>query len=767
VTLEIALVLGILATSLVLFVTEKVRMDVVALLVLAALSLTGLVTPQEALAGFSNPAVITVWAMFMISGGLAATGVAGIVGRWVLKLAGKTEARMVAVIMLTSGILSAFMNNIGVAALLLPVVMDVARRLGRPPSRLLMPLAYGCLLGGLTTLIGTPPNILVSQALEENGLEPFGLFDFTPVGGAVMLGGIAFVALLGRLILPARDIGRESATPDSGSLSRQYAVQERMVVMKLREDSPLAGRTLRACRLGSATGLAVVAIIRKGQTRAAPGPGHKLESGDGLLVEGRLDRLEELRGWRELEFDDEHPGASRIVSDDVRVIELRIPEGSSLAGISLKKADFRGKLGATVLAVRRGEEVFHTALADRPLHVADRLLVQGRQAALEAIESGSDLEVFHAGTPETLTKDYHIDQRIFVVRVPEGSVLEGRSLAESRLGDALGLGVLGIIRGETRQLLPDPAEQLRAGDRLLVRGDADALEVFHGLQQLETDEQAPPPMEMLETVRTGLAEVILSPRTALAGQTLRELDFRERYGVHVLAILREGRAIRSNLQNIPLKFGDALLLFGRHQKLHLVASDREFVVLTRTPEKAKHKGNDADAGHRLPRRRRGLPHDRVALGLPDRRHAAARRRDAADRRGLLACRRDARRRPAARPVGSDRRPVSRDHGRDHDHPHLGPGRADVADRAQDRGRDGRLAVRRNDGGGDRRVGQLHQPDRPPRQRAGDGPGRLPLHRLREAGTAAGAGGARDHDDHAAAGLAVLKARKIPKKGRSR
>jgi len=135
VTPQIALVLGILGLSLVLFVTERIRMDVVALLVLAAL------------AGFSNPA---------------------------------------------------FMNNIGVAALLLPVVMDVARRLGRPPSRLLMPLAYGSLLGGLTTLIGTPPNLLVSQALDENGFEPFGLFDFTAVGGVVMVAGVLFVAVIGR-----------------------------------------------------------------------------------------------------------------------------------------------------------------------------------------------------------------------------------------------------------------------------------------------------------------------------------------------------------------------------------------------------------------------------------------------------------------------------------------------------------------------------------------------------------------------------------------
>ncbi len=156
-TFEIALVLGILAAAILLFVTELVRVDVVALMVLVTLALTGLITPNQAVSGFSNPAVITVWAVFILSGGLSRTGVAGILGRQVLRLSGNSEARLVVVIMLTAALLSGFMNNVGVAALLLPVVMDIARRTGRAPSKLLMPLAFSSLLGGLTTQIGTRP----------------------------------------------------------------------------------------------------------------------------------------------------------------------------------------------------------------------------------------------------------------------------------------------------------------------------------------------------------------------------------------------------------------------------------------------------------------------------------------------------------------------------------------------------------------------------------------------------------------------------------
>jgi len=209
-TPQIALVLTILGLAVALFATERLRMDLVALLVLGSLALTGLVSPSEALSGFSNPAVVTVWAVFILSGGLSRTGVANFVGRQVLRLAGQGEVRLVVTIMLTAGVMSAFMNNVGVAALLLPVVMDIARRTDRPPSKLLMPLAFGSLLGGMTTLIGTPSNILVSDALREHGLRPFQLFDYMPVGLVALLVGVGFMALVGRHLLPARDPIRES-----------------------------------------------------------------------------------------------------------------------------------------------------------------------------------------------------------------------------------------------------------------------------------------------------------------------------------------------------------------------------------------------------------------------------------------------------------------------------------------------------------------------------------------------------------------------------
>ena len=208
-TLEIALVLAILAISLVLFISEAIRMDLVALLVLGALAITGLVDSSQAFAGFSNSAVITVWAMFILSEGLTRTGIADIIGRQVLRIGGRQEVTLIVVIMITGAVLSAFMNNIGVAALMLPVVVDVARRTRIPASRLLMPLAYSTMLGGHMTLTGTPPNLLISESLVLNGYAPFELFDFTPIGGAVMIIGVFYVAVLGRLVLPKMKAPRD------------------------------------------------------------------------------------------------------------------------------------------------------------------------------------------------------------------------------------------------------------------------------------------------------------------------------------------------------------------------------------------------------------------------------------------------------------------------------------------------------------------------------------------------------------------------------
>jgi di/tricarboxylate transporter len=271
-TPDIAIVFSILAVAVVFLVTEWIPMEVTALLSLGAVALLGLVSPVEALAGFSNPAVVTVWAVFILSGGLTRTGVANVIGHFVLRIAGTRETTMIIVIMTTAGVMSAIMNNVAVAALMLPVVMDIARHTGRPPSRLLMPLAYGSLLGGLTTQIGTPPNILVSDALRDAGLKSFTFFDFTPVGLVVMFSGIAFMTFIGRHLLPQRDVAKESSGPKKTDWQSQYDLQERLFHIRVPRGSNLANKTLAQVRMGSVLGWNVIGITRGDRTILAPGP---------------------------------------------------------------------------------------------------------------------------------------------------------------------------------------------------------------------------------------------------------------------------------------------------------------------------------------------------------------------------------------------------------------------------------------------------------------------------------------------------------------
>ncbi len=580
-TPEIAIVLTILLAAILLFITERVRVDVVALMVLVSLVLTGLISAPEALSGFANPAVVTVWAVLILSAGLARTGVAGLIGRPIQRLAGGSEARLIALIMLVVGVLSGFMNDIGVVALMLPVVVDIARRTDRPPSRLLMPLAFAALLGGLNTLIGTPPNILVSEALRLYRLEPFHMFDYTPTGIVVMSAGIAFMVLIGRHLLPSRDI-KQLPENDQAAPGEFFGLLERLFVIRLPVDTTLSGKTLAQSRIGAALGLNVLAILRTDRNLLAPGPLAVLRAGDRLLVEGQSEKLDELRGGRILVIEEDQLTVDKLLSADIDLVELALAPQSPLAGQTLEQIDFRRRYGVVVLAVRRGGGVVRTNLEKLPLQRADILLVQGTRAQLGALRNETD---FLPSSIETV-QEYSLDERLVAMRIPEESSLVGKTLVESRLGDAFGVGVMGIVRAGTTLHMPDPDKPLSAGDLLLVKVRPGDLETLAGLQSLEIDQSPIPGLADLESEHVGLVDIALSPRTTLAGKTLRQTHFRDKYGLSVLAIWREGRAYRSNLRDMALRFGDALLLYGSRERLRMLGTERDFLVLTEAAQEA-------------------------------------------------------------------------------------------------------------------------------------------------------------------------------------
>jgi di/tricarboxylate transporter len=586
VTPEIVLVLSLLAGAIVLLISEWIPMEVTALLVLGAVALTGLVTPVEALAGFSNPAVITVWAVFILSGGLTRTGVANVIGRFVLRLAGDSQTFMVIVIMITAGVMSAIMNNVAVAALMLPVVMDIARHTGSAPSRLLMPLAYGSLLGGLTTQIGTPPNILVTSALRDAGLQSYSFFDFTPIGLVIMFGGIAVMVFIGRYLLPQRDVAKESARAKGVDWSSEDDAGEQLFKVRIPPDSSLINKSLADSRMGSILGWNVIGITRKEHTILAPGPSDKLQADDLLTVEGRIENLNDMQNWQQLIVEDQEIDITEPYSDEIKIGEVRLPPASQHIGKTLNMLGFREQFGANVLAIYRNGSTKRTHLSDEPLQPHDRLLLAGHQEHLEAIGEQSGFDQFRFVPRRELIDVYHLHERLMVMRVAPDSPLAGKSLKQSRLGDALGSRVLGILRGEQPIVMPEPHEILQAGDRLAVEGRLRDFQELGELEKLQIERRARPDIQSLVTENVGVVEAILSPQTTLVGKTLRQLNFREKYGLNVLAIWRGGKAYRSDLRDMDLRFGDAILLLGPRGKLQLLGREPDFVVLT---EMAQHE----------------------------------------------------------------------------------------------------------------------------------------------------------------------------------
>ncbi len=384
-TPEIALTLGIIVVAVILFATEKLRVDIIALLVLLTLALTGLVTGDDVFAGFASPAVITVWGVYMVSGGLLRTGVTDFLGERIGRIAGTSEPRLVAIIMLACGTLSAFINNIGAVAMLLPAVVGLSRQTKIPLSRLLIPLSFASLMGGNMTLIGTPPNVLASTILAERGLTPFRFFDFTPMGVIVFGSGVLFMVLIGRHLLP-----RHQSLETTSELAQLRAYVSEVRVLP---DSPLIGKTLLESRLGADYDLTVLAIDHEGEIQEHIGRDTIINAGDLLLVEGMVEKLMRVRDRLGLAIEPEQKVELAQTGDDIHIFEAVLAPRSSIVGRSLRSIQFRDRYGFTALAIWRQGEVLTQRLRDVRLQFGDTLLLQGPAQRLAPMQESGDFLV--------------------------------------------------------------------------------------------------------------------------------------------------------------------------------------------------------------------------------------------------------------------------------------------------------------------------------------------------------------------------------------
>ncbi len=369
-TLEQIIVFGVLIVTLFLFVTEKWRYDVVSLLALLTLTIAGVVPASQAFAGFGHPAVITVAAVLVLSKGLQNSGIVDRAAGWMMRVGSRPIYQIAALTGLVA-LLSGFINNVGALALLLPVALRMARKSGNSPSLLLMPLAFGSLLGGMTTLIGTPPNIIIAAFRAQSGSGPFRMFDFAPVGVGVALAGLVYLSLVGWRLIPKRT--------GLGSTEELFKIQDYVAELRVPEGARIIGKPLRDLESMTDEDVVVVGIVRGESKLPAPASFEIVRSEDILIVEATSDALKSLMDAAQLEMTggDKSESKSLLGSDDVRVMEAVVMPGSQIEGNTAWTLSLRWRYGINLLAVARSGERLKQRLKDIQFQAGDILLLQG------------------------------------------------------------------------------------------------------------------------------------------------------------------------------------------------------------------------------------------------------------------------------------------------------------------------------------------------------------------------------------------------------
>lgn len=375
----------ILALSALLFVSGRIRSDLVAVCAALALVLCGILTPEEALAGFSSPIVVMMVGLFIVGGGIFSTGLAKRIGAGILGLAGTNDTRLFVLLMLTTSVVGAFVSNTGTVALMLPIVVSMARGAGLSPSRFLMPLAFAGSMGGMLTLIGTPPNLIVRDVLAGAGYEPLSFFSFTPVGIICIVVGTLTLIPLSRRFLQGRKgqhTSREGKTLEQ--LAEEYKLARALTLLQLTPQSPMVGRTLKQLNVRSRYGTTVIEVQRRG--RQAGGALSQVEqfaladvplqADDVLYVSGAPEHVALLASENALNAV-KTKGRRRLHFYDVGMAEILLLSTSALVGRTLGQADFRQKYGLNVLGIRRHDRYLLDDLSDCRLHASDIVLVQG------------------------------------------------------------------------------------------------------------------------------------------------------------------------------------------------------------------------------------------------------------------------------------------------------------------------------------------------------------------------------------------------------
>lgn len=392
------IVLATLAVSLVLFVTDALRFDLIAMSVAVALAATQVLSPEQAFKGFASPAVMLVGSMYVFGAAMTRSGIAETLGERFLSNEGGGEAGLIVRIVLVSGLLSSVLSNAGVVAILIPVCSNIAQKRRIAVSRLMMPLAYGSLLGGLVTVIATSKNLAVNGVLDQAGEQTFSLFEFSHYGLILLACGCVYFLGPGRWLLPKGRVDE--------SLSEHYQVREFVTEVLIEPSSTLINRSLADADFFETHQVTVLGIVRPDATSVlAPGPYNRLRLGDTLILQGPPNAILGLREHLGLkQVDRVSVGDAQLRSADVQLVEAVIPAGSSLAGQSLVDADFVQRTGLNVMALSQSGAVDNDSFNRKSLDVGDLLLIQGHERDIERARRSREVLILgrhESGKPES------------------------------------------------------------------------------------------------------------------------------------------------------------------------------------------------------------------------------------------------------------------------------------------------------------------------------------------------------------------------------
>ena len=451
-TVELVLVLCLLGAALILFARGRPRMDAVAVMLMAALPLTGAVTVPEALSGFSDPSVILIAALFVIGDALVRTGVAQWLGDQMTRRAGGRETRLIVLLMLAAAGLSAFMSSTGVVAIFVPIVLRIARAARVAAGRLMMPLSMAALISGMLTLVATPPNMVISAELVRSGHQGFGFFAFTPFGVPVLILAIAYVLTMRRHLTT----GAELAPPRQGMAETigKYDLHGRVVRLQVPPGSPLVGRRLDGLGLRAAQGVTIIAVERRrrfGAELVLPAPDTALRPYDVLLL-GLLGDGFDLAAFRDGNGLGALPLAGQDYADprrEIGVVEAMVPPDSALVGATPLGARFRSVHGLTVLGIRRGCTPLQGPVAETEMRAGDTLLLAGpwreirrlseRRRDLVALDLPEEADDY---VPERRRAPQAVAVLVAVVVVMAAGLLPN---AQAALIGCVALGLFGIV----------------------------------------------------------------------------------------------------------------------------------------------------------------------------------------------------------------------------------------------------------------------------------------------------------------------------------